>query len=64
VGWEPTPEHETSPGQEDDLGPTHTDIQYRDPTTGKVDETAGKGKLSGKSEKSNYVDPLSDPKNH
>lgn len=63
MGWFASKPHDTKDDKRSILGSRHTDIDYRDDTTGKVDRTPGKGHVSGDSRKSNYVDPLSDPSN-
>ncbi len=60
--WEPSKPHKTGKGQRSTLGPTHTDIQYRNSTTGKVDKSRGKGKVSGVSRKTSFLDSLSGTK--
>ena len=63
MGWFTSKPHETKDDKGSILGSKHTDIDFRNETTGKVDRDAGKGYVSGESRQSNYIDPLSDPGN-
>jgi hypothetical protein len=63
MAWGTSHEHASKDGDQDPRGATHSDIQFRDDLTGKVDQSAGKGYISGPSSTTNYLDSLSDPAN-